>query len=183
MLHIANHHSGEASNASSDYQPDEDIHLTRNQEMVYSKLASLKRAAGAYELLDLLRSEGVNAIPTIYRALNELEYKGLVLHLASTKSFVALEQGQPIEENRIQLVCEQCQSVFPVAGTGILNAIKKMPSSLVLKQSPSIWRLSASAVAAEPKTKQRKKHNENDTASFHGNGNIGGILWICTAAS
>lgn len=125
MLHVANPNDGRARTPSCTIETDPRPNLTRNQKMVYQKLTSLKRAAGAYELLDLLRSDGVNAIPTIYRALNELEYKGLVLHLASTKSFVALDRSQLPEDNKIQLVCEQCHTVVPIAGTGILSAIQK----------------------------------------------------------
>lgn len=125
MLHVANPNDGRTRTPTCTIEADPGQNLTRNQKMVYRTLAGLKRAAGAYELLDLLRSEGVNAIPTIYRALNELEYKGLVLHLTSTKSFVALDNSQVADEKQIQLVCEQCHTVVPVAGTGILNAIQQ----------------------------------------------------------
>jgi Fur family zinc uptake transcriptional regulator len=99
------------------------LRLTRNQRMVLDVLAGLNRSAGAYELLDLLKPEGVKAIPTIYRALNELEEKGLVRHLASTKSFVAVSDRLDTEQQKVMLVCEQCRSVTPIHDAGTVNAL------------------------------------------------------------
>lgn len=93
--------------------------LTPNQQMVYEKLRELDRATGAYELLDALRDQGVNAAPTIYRALRELEGKGLVRHLVATRQFTALRWPQPTSLGAVMLVCEQCQEVVPLADQGI----------------------------------------------------------------
>lgn len=91
--------------------------------MVFDMLKDLGRSAGAYELLDLLRPQGVNAIPTIYRALSELEQKGLVRHLASTKSFVALTEGFEKDQQKVMLVCDQCRSVTPIHDAGTISAL------------------------------------------------------------
>ncbi|MCP5382373.1 MAG: transcriptional repressor [Kordiimonadaceae bacterium] len=64
--------------------------LTANQKMVYDILCQLDRSAGAYEILELLKKKGVNAAATVYRALNELQNKGLVRRILSTRTFVAL---------------------------------------------------------------------------------------------
>lgn len=98
--------------------------LTPNQSMVLDTLASLNRSAGAYELLDLLRSKGVNAAPTIYRALNQLEAKGLVRHLASTRYFTALADKSEAEEDRIMLVCEHCGTVSSIRSSSMTEALK-----------------------------------------------------------
>lgn len=98
--------------------------LTPNQSMVLDKLVSLNRSAGAYELLDLLRPKGVNAAPTIYRALNQLQAKGLVRHIASTRYFTALVDRSEAEEDMIMLVCEQCGSVSPLKNTAVTEALK-----------------------------------------------------------
>ncbi len=99
--------------------------LTPNQHKIFTKLASLGRSAGAYELFDLLRPEGVNAIPTVYRALKELEAKGIVRHLASTKSFVAMFNVVNETDQRVMLVCDQCRTVMPIDDAGIINALKE----------------------------------------------------------
>lgn len=99
--------------------------LTPNQHKVFIKLAGLGRSAGAYELFDLLRPEGVNAIPTVYRALKELEAKGVVRHLASTKSFVAVFNVVEEPDQRVMLVCDECKTVMPINDAGIINALKE----------------------------------------------------------
>ena len=103
-------------------QPD--FELTRNQSMVLEQLVSLNRSAGAYELLDLLRPEGVNAAPTVYRALNQLEAKGLVRHIASTRHFTAISESNDIKEDTIMLICENCSTVTPVRNIAILKALR-----------------------------------------------------------
>lgn len=99
--------------------------LTPNQQMVYEKLLSLGRATGAYELLNMLRDRGVNAAPTIYRALHELESKGLVRHLVATRQFIALNRPRPKGHNDVMLVCENCQDVIPLEDQGIISVLNQ----------------------------------------------------------
>lgn len=97
--------------------------LTRNQKMVYDALYGLGRTAKAYELLDILRPKGVKAAPTIYRALNELESKGLVQHVVSSRSFVALPRPQTALASNLTFVCEQCGETSWVESEGVISAI------------------------------------------------------------
>jgi Fur family transcriptional regulator, zinc uptake regulator len=85
--------------------------LTGNQRMVYETLLKLKRSAGAYELLELLRKKGINAAATVYRALNELTSKGLVKRLVSTRKFVAREKTNNDQEESLMLICRHCGEV------------------------------------------------------------------------
>jgi Fur family zinc uptake transcriptional regulator len=124
MLHAARDTAGTRERSFERMDRGDMPHLTPNQRKVFAVLADLDRSAGAYELLDLLRSEGVNAIPTIYRALNQLEAKGLVRHLASTKSFVALNNDLAPRQQRVMLVCDRCRTVTPINDTGIVSALK-----------------------------------------------------------
>lgn len=99
--------------------------LTPNEHMVYAKLVDLARSAGAYELLDQLRADGVAAIPTIYRALKGLERKGLVQHLISTKTYVVLENDPRENSMKLLLVCEQCATVMQAEEKDTLNVINE----------------------------------------------------------
>ncbi|MEZ5757561.1 MAG: transcriptional repressor [Emcibacteraceae bacterium] len=88
--------------------------LTANQKMVYDILCQLDRSAGAYEILDLLRKKGVNAAATVYRALNELQNKGLVRRILSTRTFVALKSPKEKREESILLICQHCGEVSSI---------------------------------------------------------------------
>ena len=103
--------------------------LTRNQQMIHEKLLSLGRAAGAYELLDLLREQGVNAAPTVYRALRELEEKGLVRHLVATRQFIALAEPQPGGNSNVMLVCEHCHDVMPLEDRNLIAVLDRTAAS------------------------------------------------------
>jgi Fur family zinc uptake transcriptional regulator len=99
--------------------------LTGNEKKVFYALDDLNRAAGAYELLDLLRPEGVNAIPTVYRALNGLMKKGLVRHITSTRTYVTLSDVLEEEDDeRVFLVCSSCQNVDAIKASDTLDALR-----------------------------------------------------------
>lgn len=89
-----------------------------------AKLTELGRSVGAYELLDLLRPQGVNAIATIYRTLNQLEARGLVQHIASTKCFTALGDITNNQQDMVMLVCENCNTVTPIKNKKLSKALK-----------------------------------------------------------
>jgi Fe2+ or Zn2+ uptake regulation protein len=89
-------------------KPENFPSLTRNQKMVHGALLGLGRAAKAYELLDMLRPEGVKAAPTVYRALHELKDKGLVQHMVSSRTFFAHKQPALTTEQSIALLCNAC---------------------------------------------------------------------------
>lgn len=97
--------------------------LTRNQQMIYSALLGLGRAAKAYELLDILRAQGVKAAPTVYRALHELEEKGLVQHLVASRSFTALSQPDQSKAQKIMLVCDDCGETMAIEDKNLVSAL------------------------------------------------------------
>lgn len=98
--------------------------LTGNQRMIYGALLELGRTAKAYELLDILREQGVKAAPTIYRALNELMEKGLVQHIVSMQTFVALPTSELTQGQKVMLVCDECGKARPLDNKPILAALR-----------------------------------------------------------
>lgn len=82
--------------------------LTKNETMVLDVLSSADGAIGAYAILDTLRTKGVSAPPTVYRALSQLIEKGLVKRIESTRKFVAVHKDTP--EDAVA-VCNICGSV------------------------------------------------------------------------
>ncbi len=97
--------------------------LTRNQTMVYTALLGLGRATKAYELLDILRAQGVKAAPTVYRALHELQDKGLVQHIVSSRSFVALDAPSSDTDRKATLICEDCGETRTIDSKPLLSAL------------------------------------------------------------
>jgi Fur family zinc uptake transcriptional regulator len=63
--------------------------LSRTQERILALLSDAQRPMSAYDLLGMLRSEGVNAPPTVYRALDRLIRDGLAHRIESLNAFVA----------------------------------------------------------------------------------------------
>jgi Fur family zinc uptake transcriptional regulator len=63
--------------------------LSRVQERILALLAQATKPMSAYDLLALLREEGVNAPPTVYRALDRLMRDGLAHRIESLNAFVA----------------------------------------------------------------------------------------------
>jgi Fur family zinc uptake transcriptional regulator len=77
---------------------------------------------GAYELLELLQSDGRSAPPTVYRALDFLQQLGLVHRLASLNAYVGCAQpGEPHDGQF--LICEACQSLAELDAPTITSAI------------------------------------------------------------
>jgi Fur family transcriptional regulator, zinc uptake regulator len=119
-IHISNDQNNNYSKQSSTSKA---FRLTTNQRMVYDTLLNLRRSAGAYELLDLLKKKGINAAATIYRALNELKSKGLVQRIVSTRTFIALQNPKPNNDDSIMIICQHCGEVFSIQDNKIAEVL------------------------------------------------------------
>jgi len=89
--------------------------LTRNQELVYSRLADSDRALSAYDILDALKAEGLRAPAQIYRALQTLADQGLIHRIESLNAFVACAR-EGHQEAVGFAICTACGEVeeFPL---------------------------------------------------------------------
>ena len=70
--------------------------LPRPQRSILAKLAD-QGPLKAYELLNLLKHDGIKAPMTVYRALDKLQAKGLVLKLEAENAF-ALNDGSVLAD-------------------------------------------------------------------------------------
>lgn len=68
--------------------------LTKNQALVFGKLAEAGAPMSAYSILDRLRDNGFRAPLQVYRALDKLVADGLVHKLESLNAFVACAHPQ-----------------------------------------------------------------------------------------
>ncbi|MFA9476022.1 MAG: Fur family transcriptional regulator [Filomicrobium sp.] len=89
---------------------DERRPLNAKEKLVLSALLKLGKPASAYDLIDDLKSEGVKAPPTVYRALGRLIDEGLVHRLESLNAFVACTHTH--SQGAVAFaVCDDCGSV------------------------------------------------------------------------
>lgn len=79
------------------------------EAQVLQILRQASQPLGAYAILNTLRSEGVNAPPTVYRALRRLVADGLVHRVQSRNAFVACDH--PAHSDPIVIgVCGDCNA-------------------------------------------------------------------------
>ncbi len=85
--------------------------LTPARRRVLEILLLEHRAMGAYEVLDILREEGLGSQPPVaYRALDFLARHGLVHRIEALNAYIAC--GQPGAEHRPAfLICTACGTV------------------------------------------------------------------------
>jgi Fur family transcriptional regulator, zinc uptake regulator len=105
--------------------PSKVLNLTANQKIVYETLINLRRSAGAYELLNLLKKKGINAAATVYRALNELAQKGLVQRIISTRTFIAHQKPKSKGDDSVLLICKHCGEVSSLKDKQIVEVFNK----------------------------------------------------------
>jgi Fur family zinc uptake transcriptional regulator len=88
--------------------------LTKNQKLVYARLARAGRAMSAYDLLDDLREQGLRAPVQVYRALEKLSEQGLVHRIESLNAFVACASAHHDDRRdggTAFAICEDCGEV------------------------------------------------------------------------
>ncbi|MEM1380019.1 MAG: transcriptional repressor [Pseudomonadota bacterium] len=84
--------------------------LTRNDQVVLACLQRHKRPMKAYDLLESLRHEGINAPMTVYRALGRLTGHGKVVKIESINAFYAIpEDGQ--QGVGAFFICAKCGTI------------------------------------------------------------------------
>jgi Fur family zinc uptake transcriptional regulator len=81
--------------------------ITRNERLVLARLAATGEPLKAYQLLEQVREDGVNAPMTVYRALDRLIARGLARRVANLNAFVAaqVETGDGVGA---LLICRRC---------------------------------------------------------------------------
>lgn len=104
-------HSNGTNGPTCDHSHDEP--LTRNERLVLDVLSRQEEPMKAYALLASLKSKGVKAPMTVYRALDRLELKGLVHKLDGMNSFVLCNHDAP-HPLQVFLICTNCSRVEEV---------------------------------------------------------------------
>lgn len=99
--------------------------LTRNQQLVYSRLAGANGPLGAYSILEELRDKGFKAPLQVYRALDKLLEFGMVHRLESVNAFVACrdEKCQSADLTTFA-ICDTCGKVDEFADKVVADRLQ-----------------------------------------------------------
>ncbi|MGD9806685.1 MAG: Fur family transcriptional regulator [Hyphomicrobiaceae bacterium] len=81
-----------------------------NDRLIARALREARRPMSAYELIEQLRDDGINAPTTVYRALNRLIDSGQVHRLESLNAFVCCA-GDCQHGTAVFAICGRCGAV------------------------------------------------------------------------
>lgn len=99
--------------------------LTHNQELVLGTLAHSSAPLSAYDILGLLREDGLKAPLQVYRALEKLTERGLAHRLESLNAFVCCAGEGCHEGGTIAFaICEGCGRVEEFADAAVENRLE-----------------------------------------------------------
>lgn len=95
---------GEATHLASDHG----VGLTDTRRRVFELVVKAGQPVGAYRLLEAMQDKGTRVMPpTVYRALNFLQGKGLVHRIESLNAFVACAHSDHAHDGQF-LICSEC---------------------------------------------------------------------------
>jgi Fur family zinc uptake transcriptional regulator len=87
---------------------DQGVGLTDTRRRVFELVIKAGQPVGAYRLLEAMQDKGTRVMPpTVYRALNFLQGKGLVHRIESLNAFVACTHSDHAHEGQF-LICTDC---------------------------------------------------------------------------
>ena len=100
--------------------------LTKNQQVVFDALRDSDGPLSAYQILDMdnVRSKGLKAPLTIYRALEKLIKIGLVHRIESLNAFVACDLEQHTEPPAF-MICQDCKHIIEVGSQNLQRSVRK----------------------------------------------------------
>ncbi|SPJ26002.1 transcriptional repressor [Palleronia abyssalis] len=97
--------------AAASYCADQKLQFTKTRQRVLEILLSEHKAIGAYEILDILRAEGLGSQPPVaYRALEFLTAHGFAHRIERLNAFVACTHFTG-GHTPVFLICRSCDRV------------------------------------------------------------------------
>lgn len=99
----------------------------RNQQLVLDALTRSERPMGAYELLGLLRQQGLRSPLQIYRALDQLIEEGLVHRIESLSAFALCVHGECGTHGRAAFaICANCGRASEVHDPALERVLRRI---------------------------------------------------------
>ena len=106
------------------------LRLTPLRAQVLGLVAAAGKPVKAYDLLDLMKSEGGStAPPTVYRALDFLLEQGFIHRLASVNAFISCHHPQ-VRHSVPFLICDSCQNAVELEDTRISELLETQARAL-----------------------------------------------------
>jgi Fur family zinc uptake transcriptional regulator len=106
------------------------LRLTPLRGQVLGLVAAAGKPIKAYDLLDLMKSEGGStAPPTVYRALDFLLEQGFIHRLASVNAFVSCHHPQ-VRHSVPFLICDHCQNAIELEDERITTMLDSQAKAL-----------------------------------------------------
>jgi Fur family zinc uptake transcriptional regulator len=99
--------------------------LSRNAALVHDFLCRHEAPASAYQILDGLRSDGISAPPTVYRALDQLVGRGLAHRVESLNAFVACSHPRHADGNAFA-ICQDCGGLEEILDDEVSAALETL---------------------------------------------------------
>lgn len=90
-----------------------------NHRTVFAALRKAGRPLTAYQLIDAVRSKGISAPPTVYRALDRLIAEGHAHRLESLNAFVACTHDHPHASATVFMICDDCGNAEEITDTDV----------------------------------------------------------------
>ena len=104
---------------------DHGVGLTETRRKVFDLVVKAGQPVGAYRLLEAMQDKGTRVMPpTVYRALNFLQGKGLVHRIESLNAFVACTRHEHEHEGQF-LICSDCGKTEELADESVSEMLRE----------------------------------------------------------
>jgi Fur family transcriptional regulator, zinc uptake regulator len=108
---------------------DHGVGLTETRRKVFDLVVKAGQPVGAYRLLEAMQDKGTRVMPpTVYRALNFLQGKGLVHRIESLNAFVACTRHEDEHEGQF-LICSDCGKTEELADESVSEMLRERATS------------------------------------------------------
>jgi Fur family zinc uptake transcriptional regulator len=110
-------------------EADHGVGLTDTRRKVFELVIKAGQPVGAYRLLEAMQDKGTRVMPpTVYRALNFLQGKGLVHRIESLNAFIACTQHEHEHEGQF-LICSDCGKTQELADESVSEMLREKASA------------------------------------------------------
>lgn len=110
-------------------EADHGVGLTDTRRKVFELVIKAGQPVGAYRLLEAMQDKGTRVMPpTVYRALNFLQGKGLVHRIELLNAFVACTQHEHEHEGQF-LICSDCGKTEELADESVSEMLREKASA------------------------------------------------------
>jgi Fur family zinc uptake transcriptional regulator len=103
--------------------------LSANEELIFSALQKASKPLGAYDLLGLLRDQGIASPTSVYRALKHLTELGVVHRIATLNAFALCQQGRA-HGLALFAICDECGAVAESDARAAVRPVSECASGI-----------------------------------------------------